>query len=333
MTPQDQNLRLDFAAARYLEALERDDFDTMAALWGRRVRDPDLEAVLHELHAGLIEERLSKKRRSRNCDRGRRPHTPPKRGDPLTYRWPVTVADVAAALFRHPPPRLPAEAHLLNEKLLSIRDQLPEQLGLSKLIAWAEARFGKAPLDYWWHSGKRLWSWICGGRPRRVQMPHVPLHRNRRTRNDSHHGCHRDRRADLRRDCGVLVDLARRGPVLLNRFFAETTLRHVALPNLTRGAVGDRLKRPDIIIGDAQDPLAGFVFVAGRGGPGVCLCDRHTPPASIHGGTRTRPLHPAPQPHGRPVPQRYQRDDPRKRPTMTKTIAWNARPTVSPLNC
>jgi hypothetical protein len=62
---------------------------------------------------------------------------------------PVTVADVAEELFQHTPDRLPAAAHLLNERLRSTADPLPEELGLVRLTAWAEARFGKAPAEYW----------------------------------------------------------------------------------------------------------------------------------------------------------------------------------------
>ena len=48
--------RLDLAAARYLAALEQDDFAAMADVWRLALEDPKLEGVLHEVHAGLIEE-------------------------------------------------------------------------------------------------------------------------------------------------------------------------------------------------------------------------------------------------------------------------------------
>jgi tetratricopeptide (TPR) repeat protein len=57
MTPHEKRLRLDLAAARYLEALEQDDFDAMADLWREAGSDRDLEAVLHQVHAALVEER------------------------------------------------------------------------------------------------------------------------------------------------------------------------------------------------------------------------------------------------------------------------------------
>jgi hypothetical protein len=62
---------------------------------------------------------------------------------------PVTVADVAEELYRHTPDRLPAEAHVLNERLRATQEPLPDELGLSGLTAWAETRFGVAPAEYW----------------------------------------------------------------------------------------------------------------------------------------------------------------------------------------
>src|SRR5690349_17966475 len=56
MNPTDRRLQLDLAAARYLAALERNDFPAMAAAWALALEDPELEAVLREVHAGLIEE-------------------------------------------------------------------------------------------------------------------------------------------------------------------------------------------------------------------------------------------------------------------------------------
>ena len=68
---------------------------------------------------------------------------------------PVTVGDVAEELFRHTPDRLPAEAHLLNERLRASQEPLPEDLGLSGLIGWAEKLFGAAPPNTGRRSGRR----------------------------------------------------------------------------------------------------------------------------------------------------------------------------------
>jgi hypothetical protein len=75
--------------------------------------------------------------------------------------------------------------------------------------------------------------------------------------------------AALRRDAGQLADPSRRGPVLLNRFFEEKNLDHVALPDLTRGAVASHLRSEGIPVeslGDSAGGLAGFLFAAGRVG-------------------------------------------------------------------
>ena len=51
---QDQDqLRLDLMAVRYLEAAERGDLDTIADLWAAAATDPDLELLLHELNEEL----------------------------------------------------------------------------------------------------------------------------------------------------------------------------------------------------------------------------------------------------------------------------------------
>jgi hypothetical protein len=73
----------------------------------------------------------------------------------------------------------------------------------------------------------------------------------------------------LRREFSLPVDVRQRGPVLLDRFFEERAVRHVALPNLTRREVTDYLRREGMEandLGDETEELAGFVFVAGRVG-------------------------------------------------------------------
>jgi hypothetical protein len=150
MTPNDGRFRLDLAAARYLEALERDDFATVAALWSDAAADAELAAALREVHAGLAEEQqwADVTAATAVVSVAVEQHLPsgtvirPPVG-------PVTVADVAEDLFRHPPDRLPAAAHQMNEVLRAARDLLPADLALSKLTTWAESKFGPAPAEYW----------------------------------------------------------------------------------------------------------------------------------------------------------------------------------------
>src|SRR4029078_469930 len=103
-------LWLDLAAARYLAALERDDFDAMAEIWQLALADHELEALLHEVHAGLLDEQAHEAAAAATAalTTAVEKHLPsaeiirPSTG-------PVTVADVANELFRHTPDRLPAE--------------------------------------------------------------------------------------------------------------------------------------------------------------------------------------------------------------------------------
>src|SRR5438552_2289614 len=118
MNTNNRRLQLDLAAARYLDALERDDFSTMAAIWQAALTDLDLDAVLREVHAGLVEEQSRDTAASSSAvlTAAVEKYMPsaeivrPEVG-------PVTVADVAEELFRHTPGRLPADAHALNERL------------------------------------------------------------------------------------------------------------------------------------------------------------------------------------------------------------------------
>jgi hypothetical protein len=150
MNPTDRRLQLDLAAARYLAALERDDFTAMADIWRLALADPELEAVLREVHTGLIEEQAGEATAAAAAALAAAVETHlPSAEIVRPSAGAVTVGDVAEELFRHTPDRLPAEAHLLNERLRVSQEPLPEELGLSGLIGWAEKLFGAAPAEYW----------------------------------------------------------------------------------------------------------------------------------------------------------------------------------------
>lgn len=150
MNSNSRRLQIDVAAARYLDALERNDFVTMAEIWQAARADPDLGVALRQVHAGLVEEQTREAAASSSAalTAAVQEHLPS--AEIVTTKvGPVTVADVAEELFRHTPDRLPAEAHVLNELLRKAQEPLPEDLGLSGLTAWAEARFGTASTEYW----------------------------------------------------------------------------------------------------------------------------------------------------------------------------------------
>jgi len=146
MTPADRRLWLDAQAANYLAAVEAEDFDRQDAIWQLAARDPELEEALHAVHAGLAEEAADSATDTVAAAVGQ---FLPSAEVVRPAAGPVTVGMVADELFRRTPDRLPAAAHALNDRLRQTTDELPAELGLSKLVAWAEARFGTADPAYW----------------------------------------------------------------------------------------------------------------------------------------------------------------------------------------
>lgn len=149
MTHHDR-LRIDLAAAAYLDALGRDDVETQARLWGQAAADPGLLAAFQEVHAGLLEENEAAGHAATGAAIAQAAANHLSSAEVVRPpAGPVTVGDVAEELFRHTPARLPPEAHALNAALRTSSEPLPADLGLSKLSAWAEAKFGPAVAGYW----------------------------------------------------------------------------------------------------------------------------------------------------------------------------------------
>ncbi len=141
---------LDRLTDEYLTALDAADFPALDRIWESAASDSEHEAALFDIEAALdADDREQDARNARRTIAGS-VETHLKTAEiVLRSDGPVTVGDVARELFRHTPDRLPAEAHLVNQKLVGSAEALPEELGLSKLVAWAESRFGLAPADYW----------------------------------------------------------------------------------------------------------------------------------------------------------------------------------------
>lgn len=146
MTPNDRRLWIDLMTARYLEAVERQDFDAQEELWTAAATDEALEAAFHEIHQALIEEEEAKTTTA-IADAVEQHLKSATIVQPPT--GPVTFADVANELFRHPPGGLSVDAHRLNDELRGSDEPLPRDLGLTALIEFAEKKFGVAPRDYW----------------------------------------------------------------------------------------------------------------------------------------------------------------------------------------
>jgi len=141
---------LDHLTEVYLDAMTREDFAELDRIWEIAAFDKPLEDALHELHAAVNADNHERatEASTRSITDSVQSHL--KSAEIVTPSiGPVTVGDVARELFLHPPDRLAAEAHQLNQTLEASRETLPEELGLTKLIEWAEGQFGSAPSEYW----------------------------------------------------------------------------------------------------------------------------------------------------------------------------------------
>lgn len=146
MIPADRRLWLDAQAARYLIAIEAEDFDLQGDLWHLAAHDPELEEAFHAVHAGLGED-AAEKTATAITDAVAK-HLPSAEIVRPTA-GPVTVGMVADELFRHPPGGVSTDGWRLNDELRRSTEPLPRELGLTSLTRWAEAHFGVAPREFW----------------------------------------------------------------------------------------------------------------------------------------------------------------------------------------
>ncbi len=149
MTNRENQHRLDRLALQYLAAVETEDFDTIDALWRQAVDDADIDAMLHGLNAELVVEQDAQEHAAITSAvlNSVEKHMPsaeilrPKTG-------PLTVAEVAEYIRRHPPAGLTTDDLKLNDVLRKETEVVPTELGISQVVRWG-ARFGLAPEAYW----------------------------------------------------------------------------------------------------------------------------------------------------------------------------------------
>ena len=140
----------DRLADEYLTALDAGDDPTIERIWNAAATDPQLEAMLEDLHAEIVtDDKLQADRTAKPILAEAVRTLLPSAEIVRPGTGPVTVGDVARELLRHPPAGLPADAYALNERLLTATLSIPSELGFSKFVAWAEARFGRASESYW----------------------------------------------------------------------------------------------------------------------------------------------------------------------------------------
>jgi len=148
MTDRENQHRLDELALRYVAAVEAEDFDTVGALWEQAADDPDLDAMLHGLHAELAAEQEAEHAAIASAVVEQIERHLPSAEIIRPATGPLTVADVAEHLRRHPPAGLTIEDLRLNDVLRQLTDAVPTELGISQVIRWG-TRFGSAPEAYW----------------------------------------------------------------------------------------------------------------------------------------------------------------------------------------
>jgi hypothetical protein len=149
MTDRQNQRRLDDIAMNYLAAIEAGDFDAIEALWKQAADDSELYAMLHGLNAELAAERDAAENAAidaivlDNIEK----HMPSAE---VIRAWtgPLTVAEVAEQIRRHPPAGLTVDDLKLNDVLLKSTDAVPAGLGISQVIEWGK-RFGVAPEIFW----------------------------------------------------------------------------------------------------------------------------------------------------------------------------------------
>lgn len=150
MNPNPEILRRELLAAKYLQAVESDDFAAQEEFWKLAESEPELVDLFQQVHDDLIAEQDAAEtaKATAGIAESVERHLPTAEivRDPV---GPVTFADVADELFRHPPTGLSNDAFRLNDELRSSAEPLPTELGLSALIAFAQAKFGEAPREYW----------------------------------------------------------------------------------------------------------------------------------------------------------------------------------------
>ena len=181
MTDRENQHRLDALALRYLAAVEAEDFDTIGALWEQAADDADLDAMLHGLNAELVAEQDGGEHAAIAAAvlEQIEEHLPSAEViRPVT--GPLTVAEVAEHIRRHPPAGLTVDDLQLNDVLRHRTEVVPAELGLSQVLRWGTP-FGSAPEAYWrafrevaldlWMQRTSAENYQMAARPQRPKRP------------------------------------------------------------------------------------------------------------------------------------------------------------------
>jgi len=149
MTDRERQRQLDLLAIQFAHALEDGDFATVDQLWCACATDPELETVFLDTAAELAQthEAETQAHLEAAVVEAVEQHLPsaelirPPAG-------PLTVAEVAEFIRRHPPAGLATDEIVANEQLRESVQLVPAELGMSQVLDWGR-QFGAVPETYW----------------------------------------------------------------------------------------------------------------------------------------------------------------------------------------
>ena len=118
MTDRERQRQLDLLAIQFVDALEAGDFATVDRLWTAAAMDPELETVFFESAAELAQtyEPETREQLDEAIAEAVERHMPSAEVI-LPVTGPLTVAEVAEFIRRHPPAGLTTDEIVVNEKL------------------------------------------------------------------------------------------------------------------------------------------------------------------------------------------------------------------------
>ena len=149
MIDRERQRQLDLLAIQFVDALEASDFETIDRLWSSSAMDPELEAVFLETALELAQtyEAEAQAQVGAAVVEAVERHLPSAEViRPIT--GPITVAEVAEFIRRHPPAGLTTDEIAANEGLRQTAQPVPPKLGMSHVLDWGR-QFGSLPETYW----------------------------------------------------------------------------------------------------------------------------------------------------------------------------------------
>jgi hypothetical protein len=149
MTDRERQRQLDLLAIQFVDALEAGDFATVDKLWSACATDPELESIFLDTAGELAQMHEAETRAQLETAvvEAVEQHMPSAELI-RSPAGPLTVAEVAEFIRRHPPAGLAIDEVAANEQLRQSAEVVPAELGMSQVLDWGR-QFGGVPETYW----------------------------------------------------------------------------------------------------------------------------------------------------------------------------------------